>query len=160
VLRSFGLFVLTGVVFFQQWMHFWLICVDKCSVFNGGRNFGPSRLGMCTVSQFWLICVDKCSVFNSGRNFGLFGLEKYGICNAGRNFGLFAFDRCSVFSDGRNFGSFGLGMCSGSQFWHMCVDKCSVFNSGRNFGLSVVTGGSVCSVLISGCKECVVLLQF
>jgi hypothetical protein len=34
------------------------------------------------------------------------------------------------------------------KFWHMCVDKCSVFNNGRNFGLSVVTGGSVCSVLI------------
>jgi hypothetical protein len=61
-------------------MQCWLICVDKCSAFSNGRNFGFFGLGMCSVSQFWLICVDKCGVFNSGRNFGLFGLGKYGVC--------------------------------------------------------------------------------
>jgi hypothetical protein len=26
---------------------------------------------MCSVSQFWLICVDRCSVFSNGCNFDL-----------------------------------------------------------------------------------------
>ena len=44
----------------------------------------------------WHICVEKCSVFISGRNFGLFTLELCSVFISGSNFGLFTLELCSA----------------------------------------------------------------